>query len=423
MLRKVALFAFALMLAATVLGAATTSVTAQDTLKIGLMSDQTGGLKLYGAELERGFMLGLKYATDGAMEVAGRPIEVLVRDNASDPTIGATQARELLERDGAEVLVGAPSSGVTTQIMPLALDQDVILMAGPAASPTITSTDFNLNTFRACRNSFQDALTLATVLPDLGVQKVFVFGADTVFGRGTADAFKAAYGLKGVDVLEPVFADQATTDFTPFIDQMIDSGANALQPIWAGDSAIALYTQLNERGIGAPDWVRIEAFNSNPIVAASFTADQVNSVGYIVYHYTLPQTEINDWLIENHQADYDGAYPDLFTECGFATAQALVAGLTATEGDTTPEALGAALEGLTWDGPRGQYWLRPSDHQAMMPMYIARLTNNTDPDFKFYELVKEVPAKDVIPPCNLPEALAERCTDEALNTPPESLME
>ncbi|MCC7207803.1 MAG: substrate-binding domain-containing protein [Anaerolineae bacterium] len=422
MVRKGALLVFALAMALAVLGAAT-NVTAQDTLKIGLLSDQTGGLLLYGTELERGFMLGLKYATDGTMEVAGRPIEVLVRDNASDPTIGATQARELLERDGAEVLVGAPSSGVTTQVMPIALDQDVILMAGPAASPTITSTDFNLNVFRACRNSFQDALTLASVLPDLGVKKVFVFGADSVFGRGTAAAFQIAYGLKGVDVLEPVFADQATTDFTPYIDQMIDSGANALQPIWAGDSAIALYTQLNERGIGAPDWVRIEAFNSNPVVAASFTAEQVDSVGYIVYHYTLPQTEVNDWLIENHKADYDGALPDLFTECGFATAQALVAGLTATEGDATPDALRPALEGLTWDGPRGEYWLRPSDHQAMMPMYIARLTNNTDPEFKFYELVKEVPASEVIPPCNLPEALADRCTDEALNTPPESMME
>ncbi|NDJ87470.1 MAG: ABC transporter substrate-binding protein, partial [Chloroflexi bacterium] len=64
---------------------ATTARTNQeDTLKIGVLADHSGLLQLYGFEQSQGFELGLEYATNGTMEVAGRPIEVIIRDNASD---------------------------------------------------------------------------------------------------------------------------------------------------------------------------------------------------------------------------------------------------------------------------------------------------------------------------------------------------
>ncbi len=93
-------------------------------LKIGLMTDLTGALQIYGVELNNGFMLGLEYATDGTMEVAGRPIEVIVRDYANDAELAATQARELLEVEGVEVLAGAPSSLVTQGLVSIAAEYE-----------------------------------------------------------------------------------------------------------------------------------------------------------------------------------------------------------------------------------------------------------------------------------------------------------
>ena len=104
-------------------------------------------------------MLGLEYATDGTLEVAGRPIEVIVRDYVNDPNIAATQARELIEVEGVEVLVGAPSSGVTQgwSASPSTASCD----GGPAAAKNLTGELFEPTTFRACRNSWHDALVLA----------------------------------------------------------------------------------------------------------------------------------------------------------------------------------------------------------------------------------------------------------------------
>ena len=130
---------------------------------------------------------------------------------------------------------------------------------------------------------------------------------------------------------------------------------------------------------------------------------QIGNIGLIVYHYTLPQNEINDWLVEQHKAAYNDV-PDLFTECGFATAQALAAGIEAAEGSTLPEDLIPALEGLQWEGPKGTYTMRAEDHQALMPMYVVKLVNLDDPDQKYYELVAEVSAEDTAPPCLAPAA-------------------
>ena len=96
-----------------------------------------------------------------AVTIAGRPVQVVMRDNGSDPDTAASQARELVEQQGAEILVGSPSSGVMTGVQQVALDSDVIVFADPAASPAITGANFNVNTFRVCRNTFQDFLAFA----------------------------------------------------------------------------------------------------------------------------------------------------------------------------------------------------------------------------------------------------------------------
>lgn len=427
MLRKSLLFiGVIVMVLALAIGAA----SAQDegeTLKIGLLTDQSGALTLYGYELEYGFKLGLLYAAGinpsdyesvdealAAVRVGGRPVEILVRDNGSDADTASSQARELLENDGVEILVGAPSSGVTTGLQQVALDYDVLLFAAPGASPAITSTNFNVNTFRVCRSAAQDALALASFATEGIGENWVILAADYEFGRASAASFEAILGAAGVNfVQETIYAPLETTDFTSYLQAVLDSGADALLPIWAGDTSVALYQQLSELGVFDAMTV-IGAFNSNDIIAVS-DPNLLGSVSWIVYHYGFPDNEVNDWLVEKHVELFPnpltGAtdYPDLFTECAFATAQAIVAGLESTGGDTLPSSLTPALEGLAFDGPKGTYYIRPSDHQALAPMYIAQLDNLDDAEFKYLSLVAEVPAADVAPSCVMPEALADRC--------------
>jgi branched-chain amino acid transport system substrate-binding protein len=392
------------------LTASTTPTHAQDeTLKIGLLTDLTGALSIYGVEQTNGFMLGLEYATEGTMEVAGWPIEVIVRDNASDLDTANAQVRELIEVDGVEVLQGTVSSTVTGALQVAAKDYEIVLLAGPSASPFITGRDFNEYTFRACRNSFQDALAIANyAVQNLGPNYIQL-APDNAFGLGSVGAFDFGLQQAGATaVSDPVLVAGDTTDFTAALEQVRESGADFVVITWAGATGINLFQQIQDLGL-QEDVAIIRAFNSNDIEAPTNKADE-GVIGFTIYHYTFPDNEINDWLIERHMEEYDGDVPDLFTECGFASAQALVAALEITEGSTDPADLIPALEGLEWEGPKGTYHMRAEDHQALVPMYIGRIVDvNADDDFRYYELLETVSAEDTAPPCLAP---AERSSEE-----------
>ena len=397
-------------------------------LVIGLMVDQSGPLTLYGFEEEYGFKLGLLYAAGinpadynndmdaalAAVTIGGRPIEVVVRDNASNADTAASQARELIEQAGAEILVGSPSSGVMTGVQQVALDSDVILFAAPAASPAITGANFNVNTFRICRNTFQDFLAFAPyATKELGTNFV-ILAVDNDFGRASAGAASVLASAGITFVSEPIYAPLETTDFTPYLQQVLDSGADAVLPIWAGDGSITLFQQIAELGVQDKMAV-VAAFNSNDVVKAA-DPSTIGNISWIVYHYSFPENAINQFLVDGYKAVYNDV-PDLFSECSFATAQALSLAVTATKGDTLPASMIPVLEGMTFEGPKGTYAIRPSDHQALVPMYIARLANLDDPDQKFFDLLATVPANQIIPPILLPaEVAAERTPlDEAFN--------
>lgn len=195
--------------------------------------------------------------------------------------------------------------------------------------------------------------------------------------------------------------------------QQIAAGANivAFATAAAPDITGTAWNQNTFRlcPIFPPDGPIITASGAGPITTqflnnasvAARPAGDIGITGLSWYHYTLPQTEANDWLVEQHQAQY-GTPPDLYVECGFATAQAIVAALEATGGETNSGQLIAALEGLQFDGPKGTYTIRAADHQVLAPLYVVRLANVDDPDQAYFELIEEIPGDDAQLPCTAP---------------------
>ena len=207
MIRKLSL-----LFAVVILVLGTSLVAAQDTpIKVGLLTDESGALAIYGVEEENGFKLGLLYAAGidpadynnniddalAAATIAGRPLQVEKRDNASNPDTAASQARELVEQSGAEILVGSPSSGTMPSVQQFALDSDVLVFADPAASPNITGANFNVNTFRVCRNTFQDFLAFGLYAADTGIKSGVILAIDNDFGRASAGAAQASLAAEG----------------------------------------------------------------------------------------------------------------------------------------------------------------------------------------------------------------------------------
>lgn len=382
-------------------------------LKVGLLTDQSGTLAIYGPMLENGFALGLEYATGGTNSVAGRPIQVVIKDTASKSDVGTQMARDLIEKENVDVLVGVPSSGVALAVAELALQYKKIYIAQPAASPDLTGKNFNPYVFRTSRTSDQDALASGAALNKMG--KTFVqIAPDYAFGYGSAAGFyavvKAGGGKFAVnDTAEKagaIYVPQDAKDFTPYLQKVLDTKAEVLIVTWAGAGFVPLFTQMQQLGVFKAMGV-YTGMGDNQTLKSGYSF-ATGSSGLIVYHYGLPKNAINDWLVQKHQDKFK-ALPDLFTEGGFTAAQMLVAGLKATNGDATADKLIPVFEKLSFDGPKGKYTVRDYDHVLLQTMYVVKLTNTDNPAFKFFDLISELKPEETAPPCKLEGDYKGRC--------------
>lgn len=392
-----------------------------EVLKIGQLSMLSGAMALYGQQQVRGFELGLEYMSGGETDaegryiIAGRPVEVITKDTEGDPEKGVSLALELIERDGVELLQGPVSSSVAAALTTVALENEIILMVDPAASAFTTGAYFNPYVFRTARTNYDDTLVIAKYLVE-NVGPTFAhIGVDNAFGQGSGVALAYSVEQFGGEVIADIYAPFDTTDFTPYIQQAMDSGADNLFLTWSGTGYVTLFQQLAD--LGALDELTVATgYGDNASFAAVYGA-ALDQIGLNVYHYTVPDNEVNDWLVERHMAEYSEP-PDLFTAGGMASAIALASALDQTGGDTSGEAMIAALEGLKFEGPKGTYYIRPEDHVCEQPMNILRLVN-LEPDqdgdgineYAFFETVEVTEYDALGVPCTLVGEYADRCGD------------
>ena len=388
-------------------------VTCDEPVTVGVVTDLSGPLAIYGTHINRAVPIGFAYATGGEVGegleqtymVDDCEISVIFKDDQSNPELTATAGRELIEVEGADIIIGTVSSGATASLQSLALDNDVILIAAPAAATDITGKDFNANTFRASRHNYQDSMAICDQFVNGDGYQTFVqIAPDYSFGYGGAAAYRDSCTFEGGEFLaDDVFAPADTTDFTSYLEPFADTEADALLVTWAGGGFVPLLQGAIDLGVVDADTVLGSPFVDN-IVMPAFFSNAIGSTSTILYHYTAPDNAINDYLIEKAAAA--GTFPDLFDADGMNAAIMVVEALRATDGAADADSLRAALEGMTFEGPKGTVEIRAEDHVAIQDMYIVKLLNVDDPEFKYYEYIDTVRPQ---PPCLLEGDFTARC--------------
>ncbi|WP_205964022.1 substrate-binding domain-containing protein [Psychrobacillus sp. BL-248-WT-3] len=364
-----------------------------ETIKIGVLASLTGALESYGKQTRNGFELGLEYATGGTMEIAGKKIEVVYEDTETKPEVAVQKATKLLEEDEVDFLVGSSSSGDTLAVLPLAEEYEKIMIVEPAVADSITGSEFNPYIFRTARNSSQDAVAGAAAIAKEGV-KIATFAPDYSFGWDGVTAFKAAAEKLGAEIVLEEYADPAATDFTSNLQKVIQAKPDYLFVVWAGANSpwnqIA-DLKLQDKGIkistGAPD-----------IPALSIMEPLIGMEGFSVYYHTLPDNEINDWLVEEHKKRFNGDVPDLFTPGGMSAAIAIVEALKKSEGNTDANELIKLMEGMSFETAKGKMTFRAEDHQALQSLYSIKLEKQDGVPYPVPVLIRELSPEETEPP-------------------------
>ena len=330
---------------------------------IGFIYPRTGILGAYGAEELEGFKYGLQYATNGTGKVNGKTLNITYQDDQGVAATGVTEAKNLIGQ-GVKILMGTGSSGVAVQIAPLAAQNQVLYISGPAAADAITG--INKYTFRAGRQTIQDVLDAKSFLGKTTGKKVVVFDQDSVFGHGNYAAVKAFFtGHNVSEISVPLTA----TDFTPFAQQAKNANPDLLFVAWAGTTGGAMFKTLDQQGVYAGTQVVTGLAERATWAAFGAEATKIHFLSH--YVFTAPKNKVNNWLVQ--QMRKRGQTPDLFTPDGFVEAQMLVHALK--KGDYNVDKMIGALEGWKFLAPKGFQAIRPQDHAMLQPMFRVALVN------------------------------------------------
>ena len=378
-----------LILAATVIAAAcgitVTAAYAQE-IRIAHIYSKTGPLEAYGKQTATGFMMGLDYATQGTMMVAGKKLVVIEKDDQGKPDLGKSLLAAAYADDKAALAVGPTSSGVALAMLPVAEEYKKILLVEPAVADSITGDKWNKYIFRTGRNSSQDAISNAVALDKDGVT-IATLAQDYAFGRDGVKAFKDT--LKKAKIVHEEYLPTNTTDFTAGAQRLFDSlkgkpGRKVIFIIWAGAGNPFKIADLDPKRYG----IEI-ATGGNILPAMAAYKNFPGMEGATYYYFGIPKNPVNEWLVANHYTKFKSP-PDFFTAGCMAAAIAVVDALKKTKGDVNTNKLIAAMEGMSFQTPKGLMTFRKEDHQAMQSMYHFKI--KVDPAFTWGvpELVREI---------------------------------
>lgn len=362
-------------------------------IKIAHIYGKTGALEAYAKQSHTGLMMGLEYLTGGKMELLGRKLVVIEKDTQLKPDIGKAALAAAFGDDKADIAIGPVSSGVALAMLPVAEEYKKILLVEPAVADSITGDKWNRYVFRTGRNSTQDAVAGAAALK--GNFSIATLAQDYAFGRDGVQAFKDALAAVGssAKIVHEEYAPQQTTDFTAPAQRIFEAlkdkpGRKVIIVVWAGAHPMAKIMDLKPERFG------IElAPGGNILPVLKGWKDFHGTEGSIYYYYGFPKNKMNDWLVAEHQKRF-GTPPDFFTAGGFAAASAIVEGIKKA-GGTDTEKLIAAMEGLSFDTPKGPMSFRKEDHQALQSMYHFRIKKAQKGEWDLLELVREIPASEL----------------------------
>jgi branched-chain amino acid transport system substrate-binding protein len=361
-------------------------------LKIALIAGKTGPLEPYAKETETGFMMGLEYLTGGTMAINGRKLKVIVKDDQSKPDLGRTLLAEAYGDDKADIAVGTTSSGSAIAMLPVAKEYRKVLIVEPAVADAITGEKWNRYVFRTARSSMQDALAAASTLKH---GSVAFLAQDYAFGRDAIKAGKEALAATGskATVVHEEYAPATATDFTAPAQRLFDALKDKPQPrilsiVWAGPNPMNKIADMKPERYGIA-----LAPGGNLLPVMKTWKAYAGTEGTIYYYYGFPRNKMNDWLVAEHMKRFH-APPDMFTAGGFAAASAVVTALSKVP-NADSEKLVAAMEGMSFDTPKGKMSFRKEDHQALQPMYHFRIKKDQKNEWDLLELVREIPAGEL----------------------------
>ncbi len=338
--------------------------------------------------------------------INGRPVELVVADYESNPSVGRRKAEKLVLEDQVDVAEGGYLSNVCIACMPVFEEHRTVWMIGVCLDTTITTSACSRYVFRPFDYAPAQAVAFAPYLVDKVAKKWHVVYLDYAWGQSTKDAYVEQLKKAGGEIVGTTGIPLGTADMTAFISKITGNfdgvfaimfGANAVtftnqaydlgiikKAKYAGDGAVAESTHLKALGHKVEGFVGVNRYI--PVLTKPLDTP---------YHKKF----FDEAVVALKKIDPQGPLPDRYVQSNFEAMNFLKLGIQKSgfreRGDAMK--LIEALEGMevkeSDDFPQGDKTLRREDHQAFVREFIFDIKDNK------HRLLAVVPKeKTIVPP-------------------------
>ncbi|MFC5607971.1 ABC transporter substrate-binding protein [Variovorax soli] len=336
--------------------------------KIGLVLPMTGQQASTGRQIEAAARL---YMAQNGDTVAGRKIELIVKDDTSLPDVTKRLAQELIVNDKVDVLAGM---GITPSAMataPLATQSKTPLVVMAAATSSITNASPYI-----VRTSFtlpQVSVAMGDWAPKNGIKSVVTLVSDYGPGNDAEKYFSERFALNGGKVIEKLRVPLRNPDFAPFLQKVRDAKPDALFVFVPSGAGAAVMKQFAERGM---DKAGIKLIATGDVT----DDDQLNDMGdgalgvVTTHHYSADHNSaLNKKFVEAFEKANKGMRPNFMGVGGYDGMRVIYEALKSTKGKGGGDALLAGMKGQVFESPRGQVLIDAQTRDIVQDVYLRKV--------------------------------------------------
>ena len=354
--------------AAAALTLASSGVSAQETVKVGLVLPMTGQQASTGKQIDAAVKL---YQAQHGTTVAGKKVEVILKDDTTVPDITKRLATELVTNDKVAFLAGfgvTPSAMSTAPVATQAKVPEIVMAAGTSsiteASPFIARTSFTLA---------QSSVPMAEWAFKNGIKKVVTLVSDYGPGIDAEKSFVDTFKASGGTVVESLRIPMRSPDFSPVLQKVADAKPDALFVFVPSGTGAQFVKQFVERGL---DKSGVKLIATGDVT----DDDQLNGMGDAVvgvinaHNYSANHdSALNKSFVEAFKKANGGMRPNFMAVGGYDGMHLIYEALKKTNGDTDGAKLMAAIKGLAWESPRGPVSIDPDTRDIVQNIYIRKV--------------------------------------------------
>lgn len=324
---------------------------AQDAIRVGVLSPNTGPFAVIGEDVRNGFQL---YFDEIKNQAAGKKIELIFEDSQAKPDVGLTKAKKLVESDKVNFVGGVVSSSVAYALRDYMVAQNVTLVVSVASADGLTQELAAPNIFRTNSSGSQASHPFGKWLFEKGYKRIIMIAPGYAMGFEQTGGIARTYVEAGGKVVQTLYPPLGAADFAPFLSSMKTDQADAVVAVFAGSEAIKFVKQYDEYGLRG----KIPLVGTSLLTDDLILAQQGNAALGIITaaHYSSAiDTPGNPAFVKSYETKFKRP-PTFYAEGSYVAAKAIHMAIEKLNGSLTDKnAVNEALKNVSFDSPRGPF--------------------------------------------------------------------